>query len=30
MAPEIERKFLVKLEQWGTKIEGVPYRQGSF
>lgn len=28
MALEIERKFLVRLEYWGTEVEGVPYRQG--
>ena len=25
---EIERKFLVIIENWDTSIEGVPYRQG--
>jgi len=28
MPLEIERKFLVKLENWDTDIEGIPYRQG--
>ena len=28
MPLEIERKFLVKLENWNTNIEGIPYRQG--
>ena len=28
MALEIERKFLVKLENWNTDIEGIPYQQG--
>ena len=28
MLLEIERKFLVKLENWDTDIEGTPYRQG--
>ena len=28
MPIEIERKFLVKLENWNTNIEGIPYRQG--
>ena len=28
MPLEIERKFLVILENWDTDIEGIPYRQG--
>ena len=28
MAIEIERKFLVKLENWNTDIEGILYQQG--
>ena len=28
MPLEIERKFLVKLENWDTDIEGIPYQQG--